>query len=284
MKTNSIFRLSQGLFLLLCICTNFLSCGGSGGSGNFQSVNALLPVTTEKCSIVLPAPNAELLNLLEKPDENGSIARLHWRIQYVSPDGHVVSKQENFIKTGQTVQIEFAQSRPTPVLAFLVINDAETLMPAGAIYPVNKTDNIIDVSWLNGISAQILTDLLTKTDQSIEDSQHLCDYFNWQKFQQEFAKRIQKPWLVNQQKILEKICTGSFSVSTIKEEKSYEDVLPENSLEWLCAPYGDTEAIYAGETAYFALSSKVYLSSRGTVLVEKKSSSKNTIIITELAR
>ena len=52
-----------------------------------------------------------------------------------------------------------------------------------------QIENILEASWINGVSAQVLMDILTKTEQSIEEAQHFCNYFNWQKLQEEIAKR-----------------------------------------------------------------------------------------------
>ena len=275
MKTFSIF-------LALSVLV-FFSCGGSGGGASMHSLSDLVPIETETCCITTPEPNAELVSLLVNPSGARQAFVLVWNIKYLSPEGTVKTIPADFTGTAQTLSLDFAKNRVTPVLVYLTINGAETILPAGAIYPLNKTGSMLSVSWLNGTSAQVLFDILTKADQPQKDAQHLCNYFNWQKFQEEFAKRIDEPHLVKKDAIEEKICTGNFSVSVIKEIKAFDATFQHDNLEWLCAPCGDAKPVYAGESACFPSEKTVYLSSHGTVLVEKESA-KNALVITELAR
>ena len=267
------------IFLGLSVLV-FLSCGGAGGGGGIQSLNEMTPLQTETCCITTPAPNAELVSLL-RARQGG--AALDWHIKWLTPEGKLETKQIDFAEAGQTVSIEFAKNRATPVLVYLAVNGKEHILPAGAVYPTNKSGNTLAATWINGTSAEVLMQILTKTEQPQADAQHLCNYFNWQKFQEEFAKRVDEPWLVDKEAIAAKICTGSFSVSVLKEEKTYADVFQSDTVEWVCAPYGEAKPVYSGENSNFALSKKIYLSSRGTVFIEKKASSKNALVITELA-
>ena len=275
MKTFSIF-------LALSVLV-FFSCGGGGGGASMHSLSDLIPIETETCCITTPEPNAELISLLVSPYGARQASVLSWNIKYLSPEGTVKTIPADFTGTAQTISLDFAKNRVTPVLVYLTINGAENILPAGAIYPLNKSGSMLSVSWLNGTSAQVLFDILTKADQPQADAQHLCNYFNWQKFQEEFAKRVDEPHLVKKDAIEEKICTGSFSVSVIKEIKAFDATFQHNNLEWLCAPCGDAKPVYTGESARFPSEKTVYLSSHGTVLVEKESA-KNALVITELAR
>ena len=286
MKTYNYFRLIFRAFWAVFATLILASCGGGGGgSGSVSSLGGLLPIETETCYVTTPEPNAELAALLLAPTDSGKTRSLSWNVKYLAPDGSIKTSRMEFGGTfqQQTVALEFAKNRPTPVLFYLVINGIEEILPAGAIYPVNKSGNTLTASWLNGTSAEVLMQILTKADQPQKNAQHLCNYFNWQKLQEEFAKRVNEPWLVDTEAIAAKICTGSFSVSVLKEEKTYEDVFQSDTLEWVCAAYGDAKPVFAGELSHFPLSKKVYLSSRGFVIIEKKSTSKNALVITELA-
>ncbi len=275
MKTFSIFLAFSVLV--------FSSCGGGGGGAGMHSLSDLVPIATETCYITPPAPNAELVSLLLAPANGRQASVLSWNMKWISPEGSLKTMPLDFSGAGQIIPLEFAKNRPTPVLFYLVINGREEILPAGAIYPVNKSGNTLVPSWLNGTSAEVLLQILTKAAQPQADAQHLCNYFNWQKLQEEFAKRVDEPWLIETEAIAAKICTGSFSVSVLKEEKTYEDVFQPGTVEWVCAPYGDAKPVYAGELSYFPLSKKIYLSSRGFVIIEKKAASKNALVITELA-
>ena len=269
------------IFLALSVLV-FFSCGGGGGGASMHSLSDLIPIETETCSITTPEPNAELISLLVNPSGARLASVLAWNIKYLSPEGAVKTKTVTFSSTAETISLDFAKNRVTPVLVYLTINGAENILPAGAIYPLNKTGSMLSVSWLNGTSAQVLFDILTKADQPQADTQHLCNYFNWQKFQEEFAKRIDEPHLVKKDTIEEKICTGSFSVSVIKEIKAFDATFQHDNLEWLCSPCGDAKPVYTGGLARFPSEKTVYLSSHGTVLVQKESA-KNALVITELA-
>lgn len=281
MKTFNYFRLIKRAFLAVFATLILTSCGGGGG-GNIHSLNELLPIQKETCCVITPAANGELISLLRTYTEKKG-GSLSWNIKWLSPEGKIESKRLDYTDSIQTIPIEFARNRTTPVLAFLEVNERQDILPAGSIYPVNISGNSISLSWLNGISAQVLMDLLTKTNQPAEDAQHFCNYFNWQKFQEDFAKRVDEPWLVDKEKITEKLCTGSFSVSVLKEAKTYKCAIQHDSLEWICPPYGDGKPLHPGEEAFFPLGETLYLSGQGPVLVEKESA-KNALVITELAR
>jgi len=275
MKAFSIFSVLSLLF--------FFSCGGGGGGGgNIHSLNELLPVQKETCYVTTPLPNRELISLLATSTGMG-YGSLSWNIKWLSPEGKIESKRLDFTDSIQTIPIEFVRNRATPVLAFLEVNGRQDILPAGSIYPVNISGNSISLSWLNGISAQVLMDLLTKTNQPAEEAQRFCNYFNWKKFQTEFAKRVDEPWLIDKEKITEKLCTGSFSVSVFKEAKTYECVIQHDSLGWICPPYGDGQPVRTGDTAFFPLGKTLYLSGQGPVFIEKESA-RNALVITELAR
>lgn len=286
MKTFNYFKLIIRAFWAAFATLILASCGGGGGgSGGISSLGGLLPIETETCYVTTPEPNAELAALLLAPTDSGTPRSLSWNVKYLSPDGNVKTMRLGFggALQPETVALEFAKNRPTPVLVYLAVDGYEDILPAGAIYPVNKNGSTIDASWLNGTSAQVLFDILTKADQPQKDAQHLCNYFNWQKLQEEFAKRVDEPHLVDSEDIAAKICTGKFSVTVLKEAKAYEAAFQHGSLQWVCAPYGDAKPVRAGETARFPAEPTVYLSSNGAVLIQKESA-KNALVITELAR
>lgn len=286
MKTYNYFRLIFRVVWAVFATLILAGCGGGGGgSGNVSSLGGLLPIETETCYVTTPEPNAELAAQLLAPTDSGKTRSLSWNVKYLAPEGSVKTLRLGFggVTQSETVALEFAKNRPTPVLVYLAVDGYEDILPAGAIYPVNKSGSTLTASWLNGTSAQVLFDILTKADQPQKDAQHLCNYFNWQKLQEEFAKRVDEPWLVDREAIATKICTGAFSVSVLKEEKTYEDVFQSDTLEWVCPAYGDAKPVFTGELSHFPLSKKIYLSSRGFVIIEKKSTSKNGLVITELA-
>ena len=281
MKTFNYFRLIFRVVWAVFATLILANCGGGGGGGgSFQALNELVPLQTEICSITVPAPNQELAALLCTSSSRG--ANLAWHIKWLSPEGKPKTAALDFEGTNHIVSIEFAKNRPTPVLVYLTVNGKEHILPAGAIYPVNKSGSTLSASWLNGTSAQVLFDILTKADQPQKDAQHLCNYFNWQKFQEEFTSRVDEPWLVDIDAIEEKICTGKFSVSVLKEGKTFETAFQYTEPKWICPPYGDARPVRTGESARFPAETSVYLSSSGTVLVQKETA-KNALVITELA-
>lgn len=286
MKTFNYFKLIIRAFWAAFATLILASCGGGGGgSGGISSLGGLLPIETETCYVTTPEPNAELAALLLAPTDSGKTRSLSWNVKYLSPDGNVKTMRLGFggALQPETVALEFAKNRPTPVLVYLAVDGHEDILPAGAIYPVNKNGSALSASWLNGASAQVLFDILTKADQPQKDAQHLCNYFNWQKLQEEFVKRVDEPHLVDSEDIAAKICTGKFSVTVLKEAKAYEAAFQHGSLQWVCAPCGDAKPVRAGETARFPSEPTVYLSSNGAVLIQKESA-KNALVITELAR
>ena len=105
------------IFLALSVLV-FLSCGGAGGGG-IQSLNEMTPLQTETCCITTPVPNAELVSLLRAQQGGAALA---WHIKWLTPEGKLETKRIDFAEAGQTVSIEFAKNRATPVLVYLTVN------------------------------------------------------------------------------------------------------------------------------------------------------------------
>ena len=174
MKTYNYFRLIFRVVWAVFATLILASCGGGGGGGGgFQALNELTPLQTETCYITPPAPNAELVSLLLAPANGRQASALSWNMKWISPEGSLKTMPLDFSDAGQIIPLEFAKNRPTPVLFYLVINGREEILPAGAIYPVNKSGNTLVPSWLNGTGAEVLMQILTKADQPQKDAQHL---------------------------------------------------------------------------------------------------------------
>lgn len=108
-----------------------------------------------------------------------------------------------------TVTLSVRKGSVTPILLYRT----GVLEPAGCIWPVSAT---LDDS--GGFCARMLWRLLTETDSASgppEAIRAFCERFNWNRFCKVVAT-IEKPWELNQTKILRAIAEGTFTQKCLK--------------------------------------------------------------------
>ena len=121
--------IARKIFIVIYVASIFCyNCNGSSSSNH--SLNKLIPVSTENCTVMIPFPNSEFLELLQTSYKYSNRLRINWHIQWISPEGKIQNRQLEFINGNQSTIIEFAKNGPSPVLAFLVINETEKILPA----------------------------------------------------------------------------------------------------------------------------------------------------------
>lgn len=123
----------------------------------------------------------------------------------------------------ETVSFVLEKNAVCAVSAFPATEDgfsgAAGYKPAGCIYPYQK-----QLSFLHGFSASVLSDFYTHTVSAGADAQSCAEYaacFNWKKFigalqlKNDSAQSSlpYNPWLLDKERILSGIVSGTFSVS-----------------------------------------------------------------------
>jgi hypothetical protein len=116
-----------------------------------------------------------------------------------------------FVPSGtRSVTVEVRKNAMSPVLAYpLSTHDAggvSFFLPAGCVYPIST-----DTGWKEGFEAEVMLSLLV----SGVDVSH----FNWKRLHDLIAS-VENPWNMDKAKIMSQIGSKSFSIYSVKEQKS----------------------------------------------------------------
>lgn len=266
MNIHRILSIFSASIILLFAGT---SCGQSA-SGGFTGSSSLL--STEELTVHIP-PLPESASLYA-----GLIKGM--KLIWYDDQSQICSK---ILPAGSTYLICVCKNVVTPVLVWPVYSDQDFFLPAGAVYPEQASEGIVNLSWNNGTCAQVLYTLLQDNTQTLEEKRHFCSYFNWGKLQTEIEKKRERRFF-QIHRIAEAIASGSMSTSALKEKKSVKVELSGSAVLWLASCDCTVPPIFPGTTFVLAEEGEVFLSDKGLVFVEKKKGTENTLVITELAR
>lgn len=156
-------------------------------------------------------------------------------------DVYSCEKKERFYASGEGFSFTANKNEPFCVTAKPVtrattcVSDEKTchyetsfFYPAGAIYPYSKNEErSLFLTWENGFTAECMKRIIksgNETNVSAEVLRQFVESFNWKKASKEIEKRISdsvanddeaiyNPWLLDSQKILEKLSERKFSAS-----------------------------------------------------------------------
>lgn len=132
---------------------------------------------------------------------------------------HMVYLDENFsmrtillsdviTKAGKIV-LRVKKNQFTPILVYSGDEDGK---PYGCMYPLST-----EASIAGGFSAWIFYKFFMSSKESSRQIYTLLSRFNWKRFDTYIQKR-EDPWLLDQQRILEDIADGSFSVYSLRDK------------------------------------------------------------------
>lgn len=111
---------------------------------------------------------------------------------------------------GEQIVLTVRKNVCTPVLK--EVNEADTTVLYGTIYPYSTA-----LTQKDSFAADVLQTLYCGADDSISESQkdNFLMRFNWQRFMEE-CRSYEEPWLLDKEKIMKAIASGSFKASDIK--------------------------------------------------------------------
>ena len=248
----------------------FYGCGGGSGTGTFMAQEAFYQVP-EEFELVFP-------------DNFPSFVTDYKLVWW---DENYCVQQKTMSAGTQAETVQFALNRTTPILLYPLINGTQFFIPAGAVYPFgNIENNRISLSQEAGYTAMILQKILSvASPQNIEEKEYFCSYFNWDHFVESLEKH--KPmYLLDEEKIITGICSGTMKATNIKKVKTFSissSQVPTN-IEWLYSPEIAEGNLLAKDKFEISQAGSTFYSNLGIIKIEKKSSSSNSLVITELAR
>ncbi|MDR0644968.1 MAG: hypothetical protein LBG05_08745 [Treponema sp.] len=147
-----------------------------------------------------------------------------WRIEWLNRDGNLETLETDSMKH---IRIHVLQEWTSPVTAYPYWEGVspKTLKSAGAIFPFDKKDGAIVLSWIGGVSAEFYLNLARVSERS---SKYQPQYFDWVRFREILEDAKDDLWLVDWETVCEKTVAGGFN-------KKYVNV-PERETLSLPAP------------------------------------------------
>ena len=269
-KLIKLFQLFTFTLILLPLFVLY-GCGGNTGISMVQDYFNEAPVEFE---LVFPDIASEFSDIITE-----------YKLLWLDENYNV--QQKTLPISTKTEFVRFSQNRTTPVLLFPLIQGKEFFMPLGTVYPFGKIENgRINLSQEAGFAALILHKILSlSSPQSIEEKENFCSFFNWDHFIESLEKH--KPmYLLDEEKIITGICSGTMSASSIKKIKTFSVSASQvpASIEWLYSVEIAEGNVLVNDKFEISQNGSVFFSNLGFIKIEKTSSSSNSLVITELAR
>ncbi|MDR0382828.1 MAG: hypothetical protein LBH50_02455 [Spirochaetaceae bacterium] len=177
-------------------------------------VSCYEPVTRQSYRVNLPAPPDSWLETL---------GEAHWLVEWNGADGTERSAQA--VPGGTACYAGVMQEWTTPVIAWPHWPDKGikpgTMMPAGALFPLDVSGGSINLSWSGGADAVFYRELA-----ALAGEKRLPHNFNWARFRKLFSDGdlpesvLQDPWLADWKTIAAKTVSSSFDRRRITARKS----------------------------------------------------------------
>jgi hypothetical protein len=265
MKTKQFFMrkklikrrfLSAMVSVMLTTVCIFLFCGCEN------------PVIYSQYKVILPEIPTDWQTILGSP---------LWRIEWVDINGKWrkidAQKSRNF-------QLEICNTKINPVIAYPYWPEKDfhpgMFYPAGALFPLDVSGDLITLDWQGGIDAQLYLYLSGYNN----GENRKPEQFDWQRFRSLLRKETENadvkanPWNVDWESAAEKIARSGFRSSYITSRK-YTEInvtIPENGLWISPSPFEEAKNWQSGENVVLQAteSPSRYVSEKGTIIFDNK--------------
>ncbi|MDR0784378.1 MAG: hypothetical protein LBE74_00635 [Treponema sp.] len=205
----------------------------------------------------LPEIPAAWLEVLGEPS---------WRVEWLNRDGNRETLETDSAKN---IRIHILQEWASPITAYPYWEGVspKTLKGAGAIFPFDKKDGNITLSWIGGVSAEFYLNLAKVSDRS---SKRQPQYFDWARFRKVLEEAKDDLWLVDWDAVCEKTAAGGFNKKYVNVSERETLSLPTPvdgpwiSASPFAAPLTDSVLEIKVSSAV-----DVYFSKKGRLLVTK---------------
>lgn len=145
-----------------------------------------------------------------------------WQVQITTPQ---FSSSYRISPATRTITVEAETNTPISLQVYPVTEGVIFFHPAGAILPWNG-----HITWLNGFTAELLKKLYlsTREQNHQEDIQTFASSFNWNRMETQLKEKstdqgnLYNPWLLDQEQIISKICSKTFTATSLNVKKTKE--------------------------------------------------------------
>jgi len=183
-------------------------------------------LSTEIITVSLPEYPPKTENTQAYPE----LSRWYIQVQSQNFSQHFYTKQNQF-------SLEVNKNQPLSITATPItfiqndeIPNQENLFfhPAGAIYPMNWENQIINLTWNQGFSASLMETLFLSTTETGVTTEHMNQFlssFNWKKLQDSIDEKVSQsydsqtfynPWQIDRERLLENLSCAIFSADYLK--------------------------------------------------------------------